>query len=404
MGLINYLSIFASYWNSAISFFLPGNISHQLYVIIIDILILYVLTDQMIMKRRGVVPGKFFAICCISLFVAILFYSTTFIYGTPDRLYSSFWRGILAQSIPTILYASCIANDENCLRQMKRITPIVAIVFSIVAFFSIFAPTATTTGGFADTDYGLNYQTSSYMAAYAAGLAEYVVLFATDVNWKFALKKSRLKLLMIFLIIINAITILISGGRGGLAVFGIEIIVTIVLWVRRQGISILSLAKYIVIIAFIAISGYYVVRYASVSNIATSGFKRILAAIYEHDTAGRESFHSLAIQAFKESPIIGHGLGSVFYIIGNHAHGVYYDLMVEAGIIGILGFTICVVLFIQKLVRITRNDGSDCLLLYIFLDGLIMAMFSSYLLTQLPLLWTFSYVFSKDLRKKNEDE
>ena len=195
MGLLNYLLIFASYWNSAISYILPGNLSHQGYVLIVAILTLLLLIRNVLVVQKGIVTIRFFMVCCMSLLIAIMFYSAKFFYGPPGRIYSSFWRALLIQSVPTVLYGSCIANNKNCLVQMKRMAPIIAIVFTVVSAASVFAPTTITAGGFSDTDYGLNYQTSSYMAAYAAGFAEFNSLFDKKFDWYPVFKKKWIKYL-----------------------------------------------------------------------------------------------------------------------------------------------------------------------------------------------------------------
>ena len=401
MGLLNYLLIFASYWNSAISYILPGNLSHQGYVLIVAILTLLLLIRNVLVVQKGIVTIRFFMVCCMSLLIAIMFYSAKFFYGPPGRIYSSFWRALLIQSVPTVLYGSCIANNKNCLVQMKRMAPIIAIVFTVVSAASVFAPTTITAGGFSDTDYGLNYQTSSYMAAYAAGFAEFNSLFDKKFDWYPVFKKKWIKYLMTALIIVDAVTILISGGRGGLAVFGIELIVTFIIMLRIKKTTVRQLIKYLGIVLGVAVIGFYSIRYAMNSNVATSGFKRIVSAVVEGDTAGRDLIHERALQVFKTKPILGNGLGSVFYLLGNHAHSVFYDLLVESGIIGLSLFLIILFLFGMKLKRIIQSDITNCVLIYIFLDGFIMALFSSYFLVQLPMLWCFAFVFSKTQTKNN---
>lgn len=56
------------------------------------------------------------------------------------------------------------------------------------------------------------------------------------------------------------------------------------------------------------------------------------------ETSGRAEIHAIAYQLFLESPLLGHGTGS-FEILGpgyREAHSLYYTLLVEQGVIGVL--------------------------------------------------------------------
>jgi O-antigen ligase len=56
------------------------------------------------------------------------------------------------------------------------------------------------------------------------------------------------------------------------------------------------------------------------------------------ETSGRAEIHAIAYQLFLEKPLLGHGTGS-FEILGpgyREAHSLFYTLLAEQGVIGVL--------------------------------------------------------------------
>lgn len=395
MSVLSYFQIFASYWCSTVLYFLPGIISYRQYAMIIATLSI-LLTLRQFSLRSFRVPKKYFFFVCAFLLCVILFSVTPQIYGSDNVTHSSFFLVLAGQVLPIVIMVPFVSNNHVIEGKIKKITPIISLIFTVIAFFGTFRPTSKTGGGFAYNDNGLTYQTASYLAAYAAGLAEYYLLCKKEIEWHRIFRSSVMGIIMSIIIIINAISILVSGGRGGLVVYLIEIIVILFYWIRKNQINSNKILKIALVVGAIFGIGYFALRFASKADIATSGFNRFINTFTKGDQSGRNLIMKHAFESFLKSPIWGHGFGSVFYELNRHSHNLFFDVMVETGIVGLVIWVIFLASTIHKLIIFERNDVTESLWTIIFLDGMIMSLFSGYYLAQLPLLWVMVYVYFRD--------
>lgn len=80
------------------------------------------------------------------------------------------------------------------------------------------------------TDNGLNYQNTSYMAAYATALAYYYILCFDKIKWVFFFKRRLWFIIIGISIIVNLLTIFIAGGRGGLVLYIAQSCLALYIW------------------------------------------------------------------------------------------------------------------------------------------------------------------------------
>ena len=97
---------------------------------------------------------------------------------------------------------------------------------------------------------------------------------------------------------------------------------------------------------------------------------------------------------YGEKPVFGHGVGSVFFEMGTYSHNFITDAMVEVGVIGTFILFSLFIILVFKAIKDIYHDISDSLWLIIFLDGLVMSLFSGYYLAQIPLWWSVAFYFS----------
>lgn len=157
-------------------------------------------------------------------------------------------------------------------------------------------------------------------------------------------EKSKLKL--IFILLCAFVIILLSGSRGALlAISGV-----LLYWFFKDGIKIKKIF-YIVL----PVLSLLVIYYLLPSYLAE---RYSISTIVQEGGTGRLDIWKVGINAFKESPIIGYGLGSfntvydvyvsktymdAFWGYSKAAHNTFIRSSVELGIIG--GFTFILILY-----------------------------------------------------------
>lgn len=394
------LQIYASAFSAIILGFFPGLLSYKQFVIILGVctsLVVGYYFFQYVAFRQ-----KILKTLLVSLAIIFLYKLTSSFYIIESDKYQSFFLVLIGQFLPISLLSTICSYDLNLQIGIKKTIPFVAILFTITAFFAAFFPNSATSGGYAYNENGLNYQSISYLAAYATSMSVYYIITQKKFIWFFFNKKQWV-FLFFALLIINLLTILIAGGRGGLVLF---VILICYLWyylnkysTKDHGNKIFyNIIIAILIISIIAFCFYF----AANSSIYTNGFSRILSFLQYGDSNGRNELRETALATFWGKPILGHGLGSVFYEIGEYTHNILTDILVE---MGILGFLISIGMFIKiikKLRLIISEDVSNCIWSLIFLDGLVMSLFSGYYLATCPLIWTlFFALYSSSLDSNN---
>lgn len=392
---ISYFQIFALIITAVILTFFPFLLSYKQFVVSVGITTALLLIYNFLRSSAGyknVIRGG-----GLVLLLFFLYSTTQHLYTFSSDKYVSFYLVLYGQTLPSVLFSCLIASKEDVQNSIKKQAPILGIIFTVIGAMTAFFTTTTTTGGYIDSKNGLNYQTTSYLTAYAAGLMMYYFVMQDEIKWPSVFNHPIIKKILPLLVAINFLSCLISGGRGGFVLFLIQLIVAFLFWLRKNGRSSSSVARLIVLLSLVSIIGYFVVRTASNSTIETSGFERIVGAIRDNEDSGRSNIRARAILSFKDSPILGHGIGSIFYEIGEYSHNCFTDILVEAGVIGCIIFLAIIRKFYMRMKLLIRLDVSDYFWLVIFLNGFIMSLFSGYYIANIPMWWAMAFVFSKKL-------
>lgn len=389
-AVIAFIQIFSSTWSSILSTFASGLLSYRQFAFVVAI-ISTLLILKLFSDFQWKIPKSTFRFFVIYCFIVLMYLITPYFYsGIINERYASFRLALIGQVFPGILTASLISNREDIQEKMQTILPYIAILFAIIAFISSRFPNMETTGGYAENSNGLNYQSISYVAAFASGLAETFLISHDDE------KGNRvLRVIMILTTILSFISILLAGGRGGFVLFVFFLILTFI--VSRKNISISGLLKAAITICLIIVATILAYRYAINSDVQTIGIDRIGGLLSGAGDSGRNSLRGQALTIFTTSPFCGHGLGSVFYEMSYYSHNIITDSLVETGVLGTAVLIAVLVVTIVKEVRLIRYERSNVLWLYIFFCGFIEGMFSGYYLTQMPMYWAIGFILSKPL-------
>ena len=275
-----------------------------------------------------------------------------------------------------------------------KLAPVLAFLFTLLAFVSTFFHTSETSGGFIDNEYGLNYQTISYVSAYGAAFSGYFLVCREDVRLFATSYTKLLSLIMMFFMYLNFVIILFAGGRGGFIAFGVQVLLFFIVRFKYMTTNQKVFTAFgAIVLLFLIVP--ITISFVEHSTFEGSGFGRILDFIYKNEQSGRENIRALAINSFLEKPILGHGIGSVFYEIGHYSHNSLLDVMVETGMIGLFVYVAILYMAFARMVRCVRHNRKEYLWLILFLGSLSMSLSSGYYLAQLPLWWSIAFIFTR---------
>jgi len=211
--------------------------------------------------------------------------------------------------------------------------------------------------------------------------------------------KTALSYLLIFFCLI---LIFLLNSRG----VSFSIILMFLLWGIKR-VKNFSLVKYLVLPIFVVCSILFV---GSQINDKTAFFKSYnpISSLDQSDNDGRMMLWDKSIRLFKEKPLLGHGMGSwkfeylkfglsdlkiskdrFFYT--RHAHNFLFELLAEAGILGLFFFLLLVVYPIF----ISYQQENDLAFLLLFLNGCFVMFYGFYYQSDIGLtphifIWIFA--------------
>ena len=108
----------------------------------------------------------------------------------------------------------------------------------------------------------------------------------------------------------------------------------------------------------------------------------------------RNELRHRAISAFQESPIIGNGLGSIWWKLGFYSHNIVTDLLVESGIIGTFIIGLIMIRCLIRIARDSRKNRISLFLFIVFLGAITEVTFSGYWLSASKLFLIYGYVYA----------
>lgn len=335
-----------------------------------------------------------FKLLLVLLVLLLLYYSTQFIYPI-GSMYNDYKAHLL-------LYGSmCIPASYVGMRLSKRaydeeilkLLPLLVILITLAVGLAQYTMLAS--GKILDKDNAvLNYQQASYYFAYSFSFGVFYLFFHTKEN---VVESGRfIRIIIALALPISILGCLSSGGRGGflyLAVISVFLFYRIFRNNRKTRVWLLI----IIILGIVSVS--YLFNYLGISD--SQGFTRITESATSD--AGRNDFHRLALNAFKESPIIGNGLGSIWWTVGFYSHNIFTDLLADTGILGTL---LMFVVLVKSLIILNKRSyvsSFDFFILLIFMGVGFQSLFSGYWFAMPNYFLVFGYVYGASSKKGSKD-
>lgn len=339
---------------------------------------------------NGHVSKRAWHVMFILLAIVLLYLLTPLFHDGANAKYRSSLLLILAESIPAAYIGTRLAYSRpGEMLKIDKILPFFVIPISI-ALGMVGVGYAREAMLITEDESGLGYQSMSYFMSYSYAYCAYYVFFSPLKNTKI---HRFFRAIMLPDMLFCALMCLVSGGRGAF-VFIIMISIYILFTLRKSMKG--HIGYFFLIITGVSVAFLSAAFYFDIWNSA--GMNRVV----EHltDDTERERLYRLALQAFEESPIVGQGMGSIWYTVGYYSHNIVLDLLAETGIIGTTIFLSLLLKTFLGLYRLMRYQKIAVLLSIIFLGALLKNAFSGYYLGAFKLFMMCSYIYVMNNFKK----
>lgn len=355
------------------------------YEAIIIAVVAYYLLICDIVKKQLVHENK------VQLFVLLtlmfLFYITGQVYFPSVSLYWSNFLAYVAMTIPACYVGMALAR-KNVEEQIMKIFPFFLIV--IILTVSSVVGYSASVGYLLKTEEDVfSYQNSSYYLSFC---------FSYCFAYVFLIRKRNrfLKIVLFLLMFICAIGCLLGGGRGGF-VYLIAISVFLAFRFMNRGKGGVKIFRFILIIVVVALA-IFMTNYFHVFE--SIGATRVAERLTTDEN--RMIMWNNAIHAFEESPVIGHGVGSIWWTVGFYSHNILTDLLAETGLIGTLLVVYVLITIMIRMMKRSKEGVLDMFILLVFLGGIVHSCFSGYWLTAPKLFLAYGYAFGLHKNRINK--
>ena len=273
---INYLKFLYMATVAAIGMATESSVMHLVYTVIgLSGIVIYLYSG--ILKSKMTKNEVYLLIFIVCFFGLFMFISPNK-YGYTNEVFKSIYLTLGSASIPAFLMGILIRKKGN-IKELGKWIPIFVLLMTVSCFLVSLDPSTRTTGGYLKDESGFDYQTLSYTAAYAFGMTFYYVKYYEKLPKFYIFTDPLWKKALVFLMILQLLTVFLAGGRGGFLVISIFAVYYLFL-TSKNFLSFIIKAVAIMLVAV------FVLSFAQNLGIQTAGYDRILTSI---TTAAPES-------------------------------------------------------------------------------------------------------------------
>lgn len=351
--------------------------SGQLSVIYFIVFILSVLFA--IFRIKVKTTKRFLLVISLFLLIAISFILTYVRFAIINDAFFSEFKLFAVTSL-TILMLDIILINSGCTSINLRLITFFNLISTIILF--MFIMKSLSQSNLIHDESGFLYQNVSYYSSFFLGLSFFL-------SYEFKRDHNLISYYFMFpLMLVQFYICIQSGGRGGC-------ILAFVLMLYYLFVS-YGLKGFLISIPFTFLVLFIISHYFS-----SVGVERSLSLFGGEGLIdeNRELLRASALLCFEDSPFLGKGIGSVFYLIGIYSHNFVTDMLCEIGLLGTILFSF--VLFFPFLFFYRYfNLGSLYRFCFIILIcGLVKCFFSGYIWVEQFVLFPVSLFLSQRPKK-----
>lgn len=232
-----------------------------------------------------------------------------------------------------------------------------------------------------------NYQNASYYIAYSCIYSLFYIFFCPYKNT--SVREKVKYFLGVPLVLLSAAGCILGGGRGAF-VYLVGVAFFLVIRILKESKQRHSI-KYTLMLIIVAMLFVYLAVHFQLFN--SVGARRVAENLTTDDA--RIGLSRKAFESFLDAPVLGHGLGSVWWEVGYYSHNMVLDFLVEMGTLGTIIMIIVIGYMLFSLIRSSRVSVFDLFILLVFLGRLFQDTFSGYWFSSFHLFLVFGYVFGR---------
>lgn len=346
--------------------------------------ILAVITIFVFFSSIRHIPSRFYIsglLLCMT--IILLYFSTRCFYNEVNNRYSSYFLSMGVRFIPAILTGLYMLSHDDIMEKIERALLPFILLYTLTLASVAFTANISVNVWHTFKTYFLNYQMISYYSIFAFGFNMYLLVRCGNsyTHGRYAL---------IALAILQIIITIMAGGRGAFVlgcVFTFYFVLKHITFSKLTSYTLIGLGVLLMINAIL-----------SNNEVFRLGFDRIFNFFGNAEaigTDGRWIRWNLAWNAFTESPVFGHGLGSVFYEVGFYSHNIFTDMLCEGGVVLVSIFTFLLLKFVQASRMLIAEDYRNEIIVVVFLCSFVMNSFSGYYLSDTGIWLSLTYVLCK---------
>lgn len=320
--------------------------------------------------------------------IILLYFSTRCFYNEVNNRYSSYFLSMGVRFIPAILTGMYMLSHDDIMEKIERaLLPFILLYTITLVSVAFTANVGLNMAQTFNTKF-LNYQSISYYSIFAFGFTMYLIVRCGNTYTRLG------KYVLIALAILQVIVTIMTGGRGA---FVLGCVFTLYFALKHITFGRLLSYTLIAAIALIVIN-----TILSNDEVFKMGFNRIFNFFSNADAIGTDNRWirwGLAWNAFVESPVFGHGLGSVFYEVGFYSHNIFTDMLCEGGVVLLSIFVLLLLNFVRTSRLLIAADYRNEIIVIVFFCSFVMSSFSGYYLSDTGIWLSLTYVLCKSSLK-----
>ena len=344
------------------------NLAGQLGVIYIIVAILALIIS--LFSGNRFIPFRTLGVTVGLLMILASFFITKSLYSFQVARFDSELKLYIATIPSVILLSLCIYWKEKKDINLYYVFTLNAVLAIICGMVVVNSNGVTTAGLIFDTS-GLLYQNTSYYAAYSFGMTVFLIQ-EKKIDDSFKVPAW----ILYVLIPLEIAVCFMAGGHGGFA-----LLLALAVWAILVGKKDASEKRKMILTIIIAVIAFFYIvpNVIGLMGIDATGLERTIRLITEGvNDQGRLSLWRNSMAEFSEKPILGNGIGSVFYLFNSYSHNMFVDILCETGVLGLLA-VLCILFLYAKRTKTLYSSGSMYRFLFmVFLCGFVMNLFSGY--------------------------
>ncbi|MBM6615367.1 O-antigen ligase family protein [Desemzia sp. RIT804] len=381
--------------------FLPGTLTWTKFSILIVLILSSLIT---MLNNNNLNRNK-----SAGVFTAVLIGAVYIVYGYSNI--NILDPKLIEMHVFTPIAAYIIAYPIKNILNMKKLMEVsILITLIIVSYDTIYILTRMDIlpiwiipnwiSMFTEDISGSFFLNDSVVEARITNQSSLMFLLPLLINLYLTKTEIKYKKSLISSIVLGVFVTLFSGRRALQLVVAVSMILYIVFYKNKKGISIKRSVTFTVFICSLmfVINNLMSVFNLNLSVIVDTFFR---AFDFKNTTSGviRSTQISALIEGWKQAPAFGHGIGAHPSYIRNTGSPwsyemVYHAFLYQVGIIGIVLYGILIYLLLNKIYKLYKYDNSASKISFSILNAFICFLIAGASNPLVYYLWAWAYVFA----------